>query len=314
MPQQQKTFRAIDVGDGTDGVWAAHTQALWPAADGWLTEESRTPEGAARARELFEVHMPELVPVLDRLAAGLDRPGGETFLTLAGIRPFFAGCSQIGVGGTLMRNYDFDPADCEGTIVSSHFLRPVIGMQDAGWGLLDGMNDAGLAVSLTFGGRFVHGPGFAILIVLRYLLETCETVDEAVDKLRTIPIAIPQNVTLVDADRAMTVYVGPDIPLTEAPDACATNHQHLPVPEEQEQQSRTQERLATVRAAGPDLPALLKPPLYNSAYDTGMGTVYTAHYRPAEGQVTYHWPTESWDQSFTDFTPGTRTVTMGRAE
>jgi len=314
MPQQPKTFRAIDIGDGSDGIWAAHTHALWPAADKWLTEESKTPEGAARARGLFEAHMPELVPVLDLLAAQLDRPRGETFLTLAGIRPFYAGCSQIGVGGTLLRNYDFDPADCEGTIVSSYFLRPVIGMQDAGWGLLDGMNDAGLAVSLTFGGRFVHGPGFAILIVLRYLLETCETVDEAVDKLRTVPVGIPQNVTLVDADRATTVYVGPDIPLTEAPYACATNHQHLPVLDEQEQQSRTQERLATVRAAGPDLAALLKPPLYNSVYDTGLGTVYTAHYRPTEGQVTYHWPTESWEQSFADFAPGTRTVTMGRSE
>ncbi|MFC4465993.1 hypothetical protein ACFPH6_15910 [Streptomyces xiangluensis] len=42
-----------------------------------------------------------------------------------------------------------------------------------------------------------------------------------------------------------------------------------------------------------------------------MGTVYTAHYRPTEGQVTYHWPAETWDQSFAEFTPGTRTVTMG---
>ncbi|MGI5196397.1 hypothetical protein ACQEVY_22570 [Streptomyces sp. CA-288835] len=110
------------------------------------------------------------------------------------------------------------------------------------------------------------------------------------------------------------MYVGPDIPLTEAPDACATNHQHLSVPDEQEQQSRTQERLATVRAAGLDLAALLKPPLYNSAYESGLGTLYTAHYRPTEGQVTYHWPTESWHQSFADFTPGTRMVTMGRSE
>ncbi|TPQ24031.1 C45 family autoproteolytic acyltransferase/hydolase [Streptomyces sporangiiformans] len=313
MPQQQKTFRAIEVGDGTDGRWAAHTQPMWPLAEGWMTEESRTPEGATRARKLFETHMPELVPVLDRLAGQLDRPGGETFLTLAALRPFFAGCSQTGVGGTLLRNYDFDPDDCEGTIVSSHFLRPVIGMQDAGWGLLDGMNDAGLAASLTFGGRFVHGPGFAIIVVLRYLLETCETIDEALDKLRPIPIGIPQNVTLVDAERAVTVFVGPDIPLTEAPDACATNHQHLPVPDEQEQFTRTQERLAAVRTAGVDVPAMLKPPLYQSAYDKGMGTVYTAAYRPSEGRVTYHWPTESWEQSFTAFAAGTRTVTIGQA-
>ncbi|MEU0298339.1 C45 family peptidase [Streptomyces sp. NPDC006175] len=311
MSQQQKIFRAIEVGDGSDGRWAAHTRALWPLAEGWMTEESRTPEGADRARKLFEAHMPELVPLLDRLAGQLDRPEGETFLTLAALRPFFSGCTQIGGSGTLLRNYDFNPDECEGTVVSSHFLRPVIGMQDAAWGLLDGMNDAGLAVSLTFGGRFVHGPGFAILIVLRYLLETCSTVDEAVSRLRSIPIAIPQNVTLVDSKQAVTVFVGPDISMTRAGDACAANHQHLPVSDEQEQFSRTQERLEAIRAAGTDVSVMLKPPLYQSAYDEGLGTVYTARYRPFEGRVTYYWPGEAWEQSFDDFAPESRAVTIG---
>ncbi|GGQ38764.1 hypothetical protein BKA00_003107 [Actinomadura coerulea] len=195
-----------------------------------MTEEGRTRQGAAQARSLFEAHMPELVPTLDRLAGQLASPRAGTLLTLAAVRPFFSGCTQIGGKDTLLRNYDFAPDHCEATIASSNFLRPVIGMQEAGWGLLDGMNDAGLAVSLTFGGRFVHGPGFAIPLVLRYLLETCQTVDEAVSRLRTIPIAIPQNVTLVDPHQTVTVYVGPNIPLTAAPDNCATNHQHLPVP------------------------------------------------------------------------------------
>ncbi|GGZ37155.1 C45 family autoproteolytic acyltransferase/hydolase [Streptomyces poonensis] len=314
MSRQQMTFRAIEVGDGGDGRWAAHAQPLWPVAEGWLTEEGRTPEGADRARELFETHMPELVPVLDRLAGQLDRPGGDTFLTLTALRPFFSGCTQIGRDGTLLRNYDYHPDACESTIASSHFLRPVIGMQEAGWGLLDGMNDAGLAISLTFGGRYVHGTGFAVPLVLRYLLETCDTVDEAIGRLRSLPIAIPQNVTLVDSDRAVTVFVGPDIPLTEAPDACAANHQHLPVPDEQERFSRTQERLRTVRAMGTDVAAMLKPPLYQYAYDEWLGTVYTAHYRPSEGRVTYHWPAVSWEQSFDAFTPGSRTVTVGQAD
>jgi predicted choloylglycine hydrolase len=313
MSQHRKTFLSLEVGDGGDGRWAARAQALWPLMEGWMTEEGRTPEGADRARKSFEAHMPELVPVLDRLARQLDRPGGETFLTLAALRPFFSGCTQTGGNGTLLRNYDFTPADCEGTIVSSRFLRPVIGMQDAAWGLLDGMNDAGLAVSLTFGGRFVHGRGFSVPVVLRYLLETCDDVDEAVGRLRSLPVSLPQNVTLVDAEKAVTVFVGPDIPLTEAPDACAANHQHMPVPAEQERFSRTQERLSAIRAAGTDVAAMLKPPLYGSGYEEGLGTVYTAHYQPSEGRVTYYWPGDSWEQSFTDFVPGSRTVTLGQA-
>lgn len=188
MSRLRKTFRSIEIGDGGDGRWATHVRPMWPRAKEWMTDESRTAEGTDRARALFETHMPELVPVLERLARQLDRPGGETFLTLATLRPF-----------------------------------------------------------------------------------------------------------------------------TEAPDACAANHQHLPVPDDQERFSRTQERLSTVRAAGEDVAAMLKPPLYQYAYDEGLGTVYTAHYRPTEGRVTYHWPDESWEQSFTDFTPASRGIALGRA-
>jgi predicted choloylglycine hydrolase len=314
MSQYVKTFHAIEIGDGGDGRWAEHVRPAMVSAGDWLTEEGQTPEGAARARQLFEEYMPELVPALDRLAGQLASPPARTLLTMAAVRPFFSGCTQIGRKGTLLRNYDFAPEHCEGTIVSSHFLRPVIGMQEAGWGLLDGMNDAGLAVSLTFGGRFVHGTGFAIPMVLRYLLETCWSVDEALGRLRTLPITIPQNVTLVDPNRTVTVYLGPDIPLTETPTSCAANHQHLPVPDEQERSTRTQARLAAVQAAGVDVAAMLRPPLYQCAYDEWLGTVYTAQYRPAEGRVTYHWPGKSWEHSFAGFSPGSRTVTLGLLE
>ena len=254
--------------------------------------------------------MPELLPLLDRLVEQVDRPAAETFLTMAALRPFFSGCTQTGSNGRLLRNYDFPPDECEATIVRSLFLRPIIGMQEVGWGLLDGMNDAGLAVSLTFGGRSLAGPGFAVNVVLRYLLETCQTVTEAVERLRKIPIMIPWNVTLVDADRAVTVYLGPDIELTEAPDACAANHQHLPVSEQDERTTRTQQRLAAIRASGADVSAMLRPPLYESRFDDGYGTLYTADYQPKQRRVTYHWPGQTWEQSFDRYTPGSRSITL----
>ncbi|WP_230208122.1 carcinine hydrolase/isopenicillin-N N-acyltransferase family protein [Microlunatus sp. Gsoil 973] len=96
--------------------------------------------------------MPGLAPILTDQP---DGPGAQTFLTHAALRPFSPACTQIGSNGTLVRNYDFPPDQCEGTIVSTCFLSPVIGIQDPLWGLLDGMNDAGLAISLTFGGRSV---------------------------------------------------------------------------------------------------------------------------------------------------------------
>ena len=98
--------------------------------------------------------------------------------------PYLAACSQ-GVWSRdgapmLVRNYDYAPSRIEGVdLVDAAAERRVIGMSDCLWGLLDGMNDAGLAVSLTFGGRRVLGDGFGIPLVVRYLLETCDDVASA---------------------------------------------------------------------------------------------------------------------------------------
>jgi predicted choloylglycine hydrolase len=315
-------FTAVDVGDGTGGGWLARARAMWPAVAGQLRDECRTPAGEAAALDLFRGHMPELVPVLERLAGLLDRPGAAAALTHTGYKSPFTGCSQAAVAGALVRNYDFHPDKCDRTIVSSRFLRPVIGMGELLWGMLDGMNDAGLAVSLTFGGRPVAGPGFDILLIVRYLLETCTTARAAWQKLRLLPVANPQNLTLVDGREALVVHIGPDRAAALAGGVCTTNHQDGPVPPGQEEVTATGRRLAALGAAvaaaadAPDpaeavVGALLRPPLYQTKYEMLLGTLYTAAYRPAEGRVSYVWPRERWEQSFAHFAPGTRKVSVG---
>jgi penicillin V acylase-like amidase (Ntn superfamily) len=53
---------------------------------------------------------------------------------------------------------------------------------------LDGINDFGLAESIVYGGPLVQGDGFGITIVIRYLLETCSTVEEAIQVFQRIPV------------------------------------------------------------------------------------------------------------------------------
>ncbi|MEJ3749847.1 C45 family peptidase [Actinomycetes bacterium KLBMP 9797] len=310
------TFGAVDVGDGRGGAWLAQAEQAWPAIVAETQPGALEPAGEAPARAAFREHMPELEPILDRLAAQLDRPGAAAVLTHTALKPFFSGCSMTGVAGALVRNYDFAPEGCERTVVASRFLRPVIGMGDFLWGLLDGVNDAGLAVALSFGGRFVHGPGMSILVVVRYLLETCATVDEAWKSVARMPISTSQNLILVDREQTTVVHLGPDRAPARVDATCVTNHQDAAVPPEQEAFSATQRRLDTLRAlpAGADvetaIAALLRPPLYQTAYAEGMGTLYTAAYRPAEGRVTYAWPGARREQSFAEFTPGEWTVTV----
>ena len=72
-------------------------------------------------------------------------------------------------------------------------------MSDCLWGLLDGINDAGLAVALAFGGRQrARADGFGITLVVRYLLETCDTVEQACATLARLPVHAPYNLTLAD--------------------------------------------------------------------------------------------------------------------
>ncbi|RKN08677.1 hypothetical protein D7319_14900 [Streptomyces radicis] len=45
-------FHAVEVGDGSDGRWSGRLFGELPALIGrWATDEARTPEGAAAARE-----------------------------------------------------------------------------------------------------------------------------------------------------------------------------------------------------------------------------------------------------------------------
>ena len=101
----------------------------------------------------------------------------------------------------LIRNYDYDPHLFESTMLRARWNdRWVMGTGDCLWGLLDGMNDRGLAVSLTFGGRSEVGQGFGIPVVIRYVLEVCDDVAAGIAVLRRLPHQLSYNITLGDRD------------------------------------------------------------------------------------------------------------------
>lgn len=77
-------------------------------------------------------------------------------------------------------------------------------------GVLDGLNEDGLAVSLTFGGRRIVGEGFGVPLLLRYILEFCTTTREAVEVLKRVPTHMAYNITVLDRSGAfMTVFIAP---------------------------------------------------------------------------------------------------------
>jgi hypothetical protein len=50
------------------------------------------------------------------------------------------------------------------------------------------------------------------------------------------------------------------------------------------------------------------PPVYQTGYGRGNGTLYTAMYRPEDASAELIWPAMRWRQSCADFIDGTKTV------
>ena len=318
------TFRAIE--ELEPGVkWQGLFDALWPSYRRWFLQAGDAARPAyADSVRMLRRHMPELVDTYDRL---VELAGGgdlaARLLALYDPPPYLSGCSQGVLRAPtplLVRNYDYAPDRLEGVILHTAWTgRGVIGMSDCLWGLLDGINDAGLAVSLTYGGRRVLGHGFGIPLVLRYLLETCDTVEEASLVLKRLPYQLAHTLTLADANgAATTAYLSPDRGVIFRNSPIATNHQGKVEWTEHAVVTQTVEREDCISRMvdDPDLApeafveSFLRQPLYNTTYSRGFGTLYTAAYRPAEGQAQYLWPGTAWKHSFERFDEGTHVESL----
>lgn len=288
----------------------------WPVYHRWL---SRAPEKitAKLGRDKLQQYMPEIVSTYDALCHAF---GGDeqtcSFLSLYNSPIFRAGCSQAcNVAETieLVRNYDFPAKLCDRTLLHTNWNGTrVIAMTDCLWGVLDGMNEHGLAVSLAYGGRYKHGDGFAITLVLRYILEFCRNTAEALSILKRVPIHMAYNITLVDrAGINNTVIICPGEEVHVTPLAFATNHQDGAAIEDidviADSYSRQQflsTRLADSSQRNSSLVKLfLQPPLLRKSSEwKGWGTIYTARYLPSTGVVELHWPNDQvLKQSFEYF-------------
>lgn len=292
--------------------WQSLFDAVWPGYRAWyLRDGDLARPSLATAEAKLREHMPELVPTWQRLVE-LAR-GDETaarMLTLWNPPRFLPGCSQVALQSpepALVRNYDYGLELFEQVHASTRFgSRRVIGTSDCLWGLLDGMNEDGLAVSLAFGGRPGDGDGFAAPLVVRFLLEVADSVPEALRRLETIPVSMFYNLTMIDADgTAVTAYVGPGMAPEVIDDPVATNHRgrHPEFPEHARRfrSLERQDLLTEAVEQGCDVQELaermLSPGVFSDDYDNAFGTLYTAVYLPLRGEVEYHWHDRTWTRS-----------------
>ncbi|KQI69435.1 hypothetical protein AN189_03210 [Loktanella sp. 3ANDIMAR09] len=305
--------------------WAGLFAEYWPAyRDWWMREGEHARATYAECRRALVKHMPELVDLYDHLcelAGGGDK--AARFLSFWNPPAYLSGCSQAiwqGPEPVMVRNYDYDSRSFDSLILRTNWGgRTVMGVSDGLWGLVDGVNDAGLAISLTFGGRNVVGKGFGVPLILRYVLQTCTTTEQAGAVLVRIPTHMSYNVTVLDENRQfLTAMMGPGRKTLITHNAVATNHQesvewasHARFTATVERERFLLQRLTLHREPQETfIDAFLKPPLYSTAFSKGFGTLYTAVYRPRLRQMEVRWPGTVWPMSMHDFVEGGRRVAI----
>lgn len=319
------TFDAIS--EATPGPkWLARWQRSWPAYQAWFVANDGD---AGPSREDCEAalqkHMPELVPVhaqLVTLTGGSDR--AARFLSTWCPPNYLGGCSLACAVSQqdirLVRNYDLSPDLNEGLLLRSEWCgRPVMGMVEFLWGLSDGINAAGLSVVLAYGGRQETGAGFGITTILRYVLETCDTVDQALRVFQRVPSHMPYNIIVADASGAaasVEVYAGGGAKVQ--PRLIATNHQNDGSAPDREDFTKTYERADHLDAALPKIsvPADLarefqNAPLKQDRYSEGFGTLFTAEFEPLLSTMTLYWERDVWRQSLDAFEEGRKIIVYG---
>jgi len=301
---------------------------FWPEYKAWFQSKKQNASNPsllkASESQLSKV-MPELIPVYESFReASNDCPIAANFLTGHQPPAYLVNCSQAVLTHEepiLIRNYDLSPDLSENLITHSNLLgQPIIGTNECLWGLDDGMNTAGLVASLTFGGSKRVGKGFGIPFIMRYVLETCETVTQAIKVLQRVPSHMAYNITLLDKQGDFaTVMVAPDQEAIVTKDRCITNHQQQVTWPAQASFSKTIERKKyldnllkdTSLSKSKIIESFLKTPLRSSNYAQQFGTVFTAIYQPEQGTMAYHWPDEEpLEVSFDDFIEQDKTVNL----
>src|SRR6056297_804853 len=167
------TFRAISE-EQPGPKWARDFADYWPAYSRWWAREGLAARPTyTEGRRAIRRHMPEIAGLYDalsELAGGGDM--AARFLSFYCPPRYLAGSSQAvwsGDAPLLVRHYDYDSRAFDAVVLHTRWLgRAVMGTSVGLFGLVDGMNDAGLVVSLTFGGRREVGDGFGVPLILRY--------------------------------------------------------------------------------------------------------------------------------------------------
>ncbi|HHO59224.1 MAG TPA: hypothetical protein ENJ64_03200 [Thiotrichales bacterium] len=285
--------------------WLAFYRAAIDGYRKWFLSEGEFNRPNYQAcHNAIKKYMPELEPLWLSL---IELTGADDLearlLSFYCPAPYVSGCSQAvwtKYNPVLVRNYDYDLDLCEMRVMKTRwFDTDVIASTDCLWGVLDGMNEHGLCLSLSFGGTRDRGVGFGIPVILRYILEFCQTTQQAVEVLQRVPTHMAYNVTILDAGyNVNTVEINPNNITRVSHIPLAVNHQGEYELTDYAVFSKSYERKKFLIEKLYDpminiesfIDSFEYTPLFAENYDEGFGTLYTAVYNPTLKATEFRWP------------------------
>lgn len=161
-------------------------------------------------KTIFTTFAPHLLEELDGLAQSLGISSEKAAALFSGFdvpKTEAMGCTALITPDYYVRNYDFSPTLYDGLFSLN---QPENALASAGYNLQvlgrhDGVNEKGLVIGLHFVSNDEYRTGISAWTAVRIVLDTCETVEDAIQVLKDLPHAACYNFSIGDPHGNMAV-------------------------------------------------------------------------------------------------------------
>ncbi|GGD25326.1 C45 family autoproteolytic acyltransferase/hydolase [Pontibacillus salipaludis] len=165
-------------------------------------------------KDVFFQFAPHLLEELEGLGETLQIPAKKAASLFSGYdvpKVAAMGCTAYVTNSFYVRNYDFSPEFYDGifSIIKSNQGFASAGYNLQGIGRHDGVNEKGVVVGLHFVSNTHYAKGLSAWTTVRIILDTCSSVEEAINLLKDIPHVACYNFSLGDPGNFAVVEVSP---------------------------------------------------------------------------------------------------------
>lgn len=264
----------------------------------WKIRQPRFTVDQQETKKMIKMYAPGIWEEIEGLQDALKAPMQIILRDFSGYRiPIErSGCSIVTGTDFMVRNYDFHPKTYEGRY---HIYQPTdtgyatIGPAQRVTGRMDGMNEQGLVMGYNAINRKKPGNGFVCWMIGRMLLETCASVEEAVQFLKEIPHRHSFSYVVLDPnEETYIIETSPRKVAVRKGNAC-TNHFETLHEENRRYLVDSQNRLKTIienrtTKYVEDAFRFMNDPHQNvfaKEYKSWAGTIHTSAYLPKEKQA-----------------------------